>query len=367
MISTNRSETEHFMRDADGREDQLIILILKKMNSVYAGRLLYFVELAGLPGILLILSAVIYYVLKNRLGPTFLIAPLAVSAFTVPSVAANLQMRRQNSGIKYDIRKYGEHFLIGKAVCIAKNEKTSFLGKRLYSLSAKLPGGRILENIPVFGPHYQSFKEGKELWLVKSSNEQSEVLFALPKYVLQPSAKTKKTQEVQAAADIGGLLRPLSEEDRKIALDFNIHRNRQRIRYYGRAYLICLVCSLAFFVTALVQNSRYINLSIVVLCCLAAAIIMYLLESRQFNKMISDKRSGLYCLDAKVSRKAADNGKYIEIEDLNGNKIYRSTAPEDYRMLEKGSPVLLIYRDGRDKPIICLKNPPEPEKANQFN
>lgn len=363
MMKSQKTGNEQFMRNADSSEDQLIILILKKMNSIYAGRLLYFVEVARLPGILLILAAVIYYVLKNRLGLIFLLAPLAILALIVPSAVSDLKTRRQNSGIKYDIKKYGEHFLVWKAVCTAKNEKTSFWGKRLCSLSAKLPGGRTLENIPVFGPYYDSIKEGKELWLIKSSDEQAAVLFAVPKYVLQTSTKARKAQEAQTGTNIETLLRPLGEEDKKIALDFGAHRNRQRIRYYGKAYLICLVFSLAFFVTAVIQNSEYINLSIVVLCCLAAAIVMYLLESRQLFKMISDDKSRLYCIDAKVSKKAADTGKYIEIEDLSGNKIYRTTAPEDYRMLKKGCHVLLIYKDRSDKPIICVKNLPASEKA----
>ena len=211
----------------------------------------------------------------------------------------------------------------------------------------------------VFGPYYDSIKEGKELWLIKSSDEQAAVLrFQSMCFNINES---QEAQEAQTGTNIETLLRPLGEEDKK-SHDF-AHRNRQRIRYYGKAYLICLVFSLAFFVTAVIQNSEYINLSIVVLCCLAAAIVMYLLESRQLFKMISDDKSRLYCIDAKVSKKAADTGKYIEIEDLSGNKIYRTTAPEDYRMLEKGCHVLLIYKDRSDKPIICVKNLPASEKA----
>lgn len=157
------------------------------------------------------------------------------------------------------------------------------------------------------------------------------------------------------------LLRPLGEADRKIALDFGIYRNRLRIKYYGKAYLICAVLSVIFFAAAVVFNSYYINLSIVILCCLVAAIVMYFADWRQFKKMISGKVDKLACLDAKVSTKTADSenkGKYIEIEDLSGKRIYRSTAQEDYKIFERGDSVLLVYQEGRGKPIVCMKSLP---------
>jgi len=361
MVQAQQARTEYSMRDADSKEDQLILLILKKMNCIYAGRLLRFVEGFSLPVILIILAAVAFYVLRNKLSLYILLAPLGILAVYIPSTVGSLKARRQNSGISHNIKKCGEHFLVTYVTCTGKNEQTSLLGKNYYSLTARLRSGKSIENVPVFGPYYNDIKVGKEFALIVSSSECAQTLFAIPKNVIQPSSKTGKQETGQIEPISQNLLRPLSEDDRKIVLDFGIYRNRLRIKYYGRAYLICAVLSVIFFAAAVILNSYYINLSIVILCCLAAAIVMYYAEWRQFKKMVSCKADKLACLDAKISTKTADSenkGKYIEIEDLSGKRVYRSTAQEDYKIFEKGDPVLLVYQEGRDKPIVCMKSLP---------
>ena len=361
MITEQQSRNNYSMRDADTMEDQLILIILKKMNSIHAGGLMKLVEVFSLPLIFFVLAAVTIYVLRNKLSLYILLVPLGLLSMSVPAAAGRIKAYRQNSGINHNIKKCGEHFLIAYATCTGKNERTSFWGRKYYSLAASLRGGKSIENIPVFGPYYNDIKVGKELVLIMSADENAQTLFAIPKNVIQPSSKNKKRESVQMEPILEKLLRPLDEADRKIALDFGSYRNRLRIKYYGKAYLISAVLSVIFFAAAVLFNSYYINLAIVILCCLAAAIVMYFADWRQFKKMVLRKADKLSCLDAKVSTKTADSenrGKYIEIEDLSGKRVYRSTAQEDYKIFERGDPVLLVYQEGRDKPIVCLKSPP---------
>ncbi len=361
MLNALQIRDEYSMRDAEVMEDRLILLILKKMNCVYAGRLLRLVEALTLPVILFVLAAVTFYVLKNKLSLYILLAPLGILSVYIPSAIGSMKTRRQNSGIRHDIKRCGEHFLIAQATCIGKNEQTFFSGKKLCSLKVGLRGGQRIESIPIFEPYYRGIKVGSEVALIISSSEGAEVLFAIPKYVLKPHTKTAKLEADKTAPISEELLRPLSEEDRKMALEFGAYRNRLRVIHYGRAYIICSLLSAAFFVTAVILNSVYINLSIVILCCIAAAVVMYFAEWRQYKKMVLEKWDKLSCLDGKVSTKTEDSenkGKYIEIEDLGGKRIFRSTSQEDYIIFEKGSPVLLIYKDGKDKPIICMKSLP---------
>ena len=361
MVKAQSAKSEYSMRDADTLEDSLVLMILKKMNCVYAGRFMKLTEVFSLPALIFILVAVTVYVLSNKLGLYILLVPAGLLAIYIPNTVSSFKMRRQNSGIKHDIKKCGEHFLIAYATCTGKNERTSFLGRRYYSLTARLRDGKSLQSIPVFEPYYNNIKVGKEFALIMSSSKFAEELFAIPKNVMQPSSKTKKAEASQTEPIIENLLRPLGEADRKIALEFGIYRNKLRIKYYGKAYLICSVLSVAFFAISLFFNSDYINLSIVVLCCLAAAIVMHLIEWHQYKKMIIDNSDKLACLDAKVALKKADlekKGKYIELEDLSGKRVYHSTATEDYKTFERGNCVLLIYQDGKNKPIICMKSLP---------
>ena len=361
MLSAQQIRDDFSMRDADVMEDRLIMLILKKMNCVYEGRLLRLAEVLTLPVILFVLAAVTVYVLKNRLSLYILLAPLGILSVYVPSAIGGMKTRTQNSGVRHDIKKCGEHFLIAYLTCTEKNKKTSVLGRKYCSLTARSRDGKSLENIQVFEPYYNDIKVGKEFAVIMSSSEKAEGLFAIPKYVLKPSSKAAKTEAAEPMPISTNLLRPLSETDRKIALDFGNYRNKLRIKYYGRAYLTCAILAVVFFIAAVIRNSDYVNLSIVILCCLGAAVVMYFAEWRQFKKMVSSKGDKLACLDAKVSAKttgAENKGTYIEIEDLNGKRVYRSTAQEDYKIFERGSPVLLVYKDGRDKPVICMKSLP---------
>lgn len=362
MIAAQQDGKKYSMRDADEMEDRLILAILKKMECIYAGKFMKTIEALSLPVIAFVLGAVTVYVLRNKLSIYILLAPLGLLCLYVPPAVSRIKAHRQNSGITHDIKKCGGHFLVAPAICTGKDERSSLLGRKRCSLTANLRECGTLRNIPVFEPYYHDIKVGKEFALVMSSSESAQTLFAIPKNVMQPSSKTRK-QEIGLIEPISeSMLRPLSEADRKIALDFGIYRNRLRIRNYGRAYLVCAVISVVFFAAAVALNSDYINLSIVILCCLAAAVAMYFAEWRHFKKMVSGKGDKLACLDARVSAKKADSeskGKYIEIEDLSGKRVYRSTAHEDCKIFERGSLVLLIYQEGRDKPIVCMKSPPD--------
>ncbi len=361
MVNTRPAENGYYMRDAEPLEDRLILVILRKMNCVYSGGFMKLIDVLTLPAIISILAAVTVYVILNRLSLYILLVPLGILCIYGPNAISSFKASRQNSGIKHDIKKSGEHFLIGQATCTGKNENKSFWGKKRYTLSARLRNGKSLQDIPAFEPYYNDIKVGREFMLIISSCERAEGYFAVPDYVLKPPSKTSKPDAGQTESVSKSELRLLNEADRKIAMEFGAYRNKLRIKYYGRAYLTCSVITAAFFAIAVMLNSRYINLLIAILCCLGAAVLMNYVEWRQFKKMISGKDESLDCLDAEVSAKTAgseNREKYIEIEDLNGKKIYRSTAHEDYKIFEKGDSVLLIYKDGKDKPIICLKSMP---------
>lgn len=339
MITPESAKHTYHFTDADKEQDSITLNLIGSIQ--YTGRNL-FISITTLMVILFVSAGLIVYQMSSGFSPVYTVIAGVLLFMYIPRCTRVWREYGEASGIRYD-KNAGSHFLLCQAHCLKKNPPAN----RAYSLKVKSLNGAVLDQALVPKRTYDQVQEKDRLILAYQEGGAGQVI-AFPAACYQDA---KKALEKGAAGPVS--LRPLTEQEARLAGEQYLERRRQRARLYYKNYgLIILACGAVFTVGILRLSNVLIYPPLFVIVLLAGVFFMDYDEDRHVRKSLAQPEA-LSCAKARVGLRTRDNANGYQIYfhvSSDSRPVYISKKREDYEWFHTGDNCLLVYI-GKERPL----------------
>lgn len=363
MILPAEAKERYGFRDANDREDALTLSLLNSIQAIQKSKALRIAE-SLMPFIVLGLCvAVGIYSYHNGLQLSMLVLPLCMLLVYIPQIKDMINQKKDgSSGIVHDTDVLGTHFLLGYGTCISK-ETHSHMGSAVYTLKVRLQSGEELGDVVTVREFYERTKEnGKVFVAMADSPKAAQLLGVVP--ALYDTKVMKEKGNEQAQRPDSRKLRRISDAERSYCADYYQTAKRALLNTQLKNRSLVYLLPAAFFAAISFPLDRVIFMTLA-LILLASFIFTYVADEMEIRSTLKSLHGEqeVFVLDAQVTDKpilkstqARSKGKTqaIDFRDSAGKLVLRSTRIDDWKPLEIGDRVLLVYI-GKKHPLSCRK------------
>ncbi len=363
MIQPAEAKERYGFRDASDREDILTMSLLNSVQAVQKSKTVRVAERL-MPFIILGLCiAVGIYSYHNGLQITTLALPICMLMVYIPQIKDTLTHKKEAATIAHDADVLGTHFLVGYATCLERREK-SVLGGAVYSMKVRLQNGEELDDVLLVRDFYQRIQVGQKLFVSMADSPKAQQLIGIVPAYYDTKVLKEKGRNEQAERPDSRKLRRITDQERQDCAGYygSMRRGMLIEQQKNRSLFFLLPAAVLAVISFPLDKPVLMSLGLLLL---AGFIFTFVADYMELNSTLKSLRSDqeLFVLDTQVSAKPILESKQlrnkaktqaIDFRDGNGKLVHRSTRIEDWKNLNIGDRVLLVYM-GKKQPLACRK------------
>jgi hypothetical protein len=367
MIQPAEAKERYGFRDASDREDILTMSLLNSVQAVQKSKTVRVVERLMPVIVLGMCVAVGVYAYHNGVQISTFALPILMLLVYIPQIKDNLTHKKEAATIAHDSDVLGTHFLVGYATCLEKREK-SVLGGAVYSMKVRLQNGEELDDVLLIRDFYQRIQVGRKLFVAMADSPQAKQLIGIVPAYYDTKVMREKGNEQAERPDSRKLRRITDQERRDCAAYYGpMRRSVVMEQQKNRSFFFLLPAAVLALISFPLDKPVLMSLGLLFLAGYIFTFVADFWELRSTLKALETEQE-LFVLDTQVSAKPILESQQlrnkaktqaIDFRDRNGKLVHRSTHRDDWKHLNIGDEVLLVYM-GKKQPLACRKpNLPE--------
>ena len=364
MIQPAEAKERYGFRDATEREDVLTMTLLNSVQAVQKSGVVRVAERLMPLIVLGLCAAVGIYTLRNGVHLAMIALPLCMLLVYLPQIKDVFSRKKEAATIAHDADELGTHFLVAFATCLDKQEK-SVLAGAVYSMKVRLQSGEELEDVLLIRDFYQRIQPGQKLFVAMADSPQAKQFIGIaPAYYDVKVIRDKGAGEQPSERPDSRKLRRITDQERILCADYYAAMRKKMLReqQLNRSLVFLIPAAIFAAIAAPLDRAAPMSLALVLV---ASYLFSFLSDVFEIRSTVKALKSGqdLFVMDAQVSAKpvlvSKDRGsrgktQAIDFRDSAGKLVHRSTRSEDWKNLDIGDSVLLIYL-GKKRPLACRK------------